>query len=91
MEVIIWVLVAYGITSIVVEGSIFYPLIEKTTGKLNDLLTCPLCFGTWVGFIMGLIYSPIAIHVELPVIVDVFACGMLSAGSIWLITKLTEK
>lgn len=90
MEALIFILVAYGTTSIIVEGSIFQPLVERTTGLLNDLLSCPLCTGTWIGFIMGFIYSPISIYVELPFLIDVFACGMLAAGGIWTITKLAE-
>ena len=88
MEVIIFIIISYGVTTIVTESDLFYDLIEKTSGKLYELLRCPLCLSTWVGFIMGLIFSPIAIYVELPYVLDIFACGMLSAGGVHLINQL---
>lgn len=53
--------------------------------KINDLLSCYQCCGTWCGFIMGAIlisYNPFV----------VFACGMagswLSTWSVWYINWL---
>lgn len=94
MEVVIFILVCYGITSIVIYGSIFYPIISRTKGMLNDLLTCPLCFSTWVGFFIGwaLLASgfetPIHSYLDIPNLIDIFFCGMLSAGGVWLIENL---
>lgn len=88
MEVLVFILIAYAITKIVTESDLFYNLIEKTSGKLYDLLRCPLCFSTWVGFIMGFIFSPISLYTELPIYFDVFACGMLSAGGVSIINKI---
>lgn len=96
MKAIIFILVSYGITSIVVYGSIFHSIIEKTKGWVNDLLSCPLCFGTWVGFLIwGVlaffgIPSPVSEYYPLPVFLDFFACGMLSAGGVWLIENLKK-
>jgi len=96
MKAIIFIFISYGITSIVVEGSIFYPLIEKTKGLLHDLLSCHLCFGTWVGFILASILimsgqlTPVGDYIELPFYLDIFANGMLSAGGVWFLHKLKE-
>jgi len=44
-------LVSYGLTQILVYGKIFDPIRPKS-GKLGQLLECPMCTGFWVGLFL---------------------------------------
>jgi len=51
----------HQVTHIVVTGSIFAEtraVCGRCHPKLGQLVTCYLCFGTWVGFIQALIFRP---------------------------------
>ena len=54
MELLIWLLAAYGMSQILVYGSIFDTPREWITKKskfFGDLLGCMMCTSTWVGFL----------------------------------------
>ncbi len=67
MEIFIWVLMAYGMSNILVYGSIFgwlrnglrswgdnpYNPLNGVGGFFADLLSCMMCTSTWVGFFLG--------------------------------------
>ncbi len=54
MGLIYFILCAYGLTQIVVYGSIF-DSIRPTEGKLGKLFRCHMCSGFWVGvFLFGI-------------------------------------
>ena len=105
MNLLMWAFVAYGMTTILVYGSIFNGLrtgIHKWgnnkyapfnfLGKfLSGLISCMLCTGTWVGFFLSLAYfSPNVEYVGLNKILSVFFDGMLSAGFVWAINGIVE-
>lgn len=105
MNLLMWAFVAYGMTTILVYGSIFNGLrngIHKWGnnksapfnffGKfLSGLISCMLCTGTWVGFFLSLAYfSPNVEYVGLNKILSVFFDGMLSAGFVWAINGVIE-
>ena len=48
MELLYFILAAYGLTQILVYGSIFNGW-RPTEGKLGELFKCPMCMGFWVG------------------------------------------
>ena len=51
----------HQITHIVVAGSIFDStrnVCERCHPKLGQLVRCHLCFGTWTGFLLALIFRP---------------------------------
>jgi hypothetical protein len=51
----------HQVTHIIVAGSIFADLrerMEQMHPKLGMLVRCHLCFGTWVGFLLALIFRP---------------------------------
>jgi hypothetical protein len=70
MELVLWSLAAYGMTNILVWGSIFANLRNwihtwgmndrspfQEVGKfLSGLISCMMCTSTWVGFFMSLVY-----------------------------------
>ena len=72
MEVLIFMIVAYGMTTILVYGSIFnglrnwihnnaqpnigLGLLTPVFSFVSDLIKCMLCTSTWVGFLLSLCF-----------------------------------
>ena len=106
IELLIWMIVAYGMTTILVYGSIFnglrnnirnagsdegWFLLRPLFKFVSELISCMLCTGTWVGFFLSLtFYSPISHFIGLNEYYSVFFDGMLSAGSVWGINAIIE-
>ena len=105
MNLVIWAMVAYGMTNILVYGSIFGGLRQSIhnwgnnplapfnfLGQfLSGLISCVLCTSTWVGFFLSLVYfSPNVELIGLNKILSVFFDGMLSAGFVWAINAIIE-
>ena len=51
MTFIWFCLISYGLTQILVYGKILDPIRPKS-GKLGQLLKCPMCTGFWVGLFL---------------------------------------
>ena len=92
METLIWILAAYGMSQIIVFGSIF-ELREwtiKHSQFFGDLVQCMMCTSTWVGFFFSLtFFSPTASLVTIPY-TNIFFDGMLASGSVWAINAIIE-
>ena len=86
MEILIWILAAYGMSNILVFGSIFENLrnwIKRHSTFFGDLISCMMCTSTWVGFFFSLtFYSPTANMINIPY-TSIFFDGMLAAGAVW--------
>ena len=86
METLIWILSAYGMSQILVFGSIF----DKPSIFFGDLLSCMMCTSTWIGFFFSIaFYSPTLTMVTIPYS-NVFFDGMLASGSVWAINAIIE-
>lgn len=104
MEILIWILAAYGMTNIIVYGSIFegfrnliHSLAETNIFGIkhiftffSDLIKCVMCSSTWVGFFMSFLYSPTTLYLSLNPYLGVFFDGMLASGSVWAINAIVE-
>jgi hypothetical protein len=105
MNLVIWAMVAYGMTNILVYGSIFNGFRQSIhnwgnnefapfnfLGKfLSGLISCVLCTSTWIGFFLSLAYfSPNVDLIGLNKFLSVFFDGMLSAGLVWAINSIVE-
>ena len=103
IEFLVWVLVAYGVTNIVVFGKIFEStrFFFTTWGNepklkfhniakfISELISCPMCFGFWVGVFLNIFfYSPIANIYGLNQIYSIFFDAVLSSGSVWVIYNI---
>lgn len=105
IQVLIFMIVAYGMTTILVYGSILnevrnwihnwgnsdYYAFNGVGKFLSGLISCMLCTGTWVGFFLSLfMFSPVNEFIGLNKYFSVFFDGMLSAGSVWAINSIIE-
>lgn len=105
IQLVIFMLVAYGMTTILVYGSIFNGFRQSIhnwgnnefapfqfLGKfLSGLISCVLCTSTWLGFFLSMImFSPVHTFIGLNEYFSVFFDGMLSAGSVWAINAIIE-
>ena len=93
METLIWILAAYGMSQILVYGSIFDKprnWITKKSTFFGDLLGCMMCTSTWVGFFFSLtFYSPTLAMCSIEYI-NIFFDGMLASGSVWGLNAIIE-
>ena len=87
MNILILILLAFGITKIVNSGTIFDPfkafLERKNCKFLLTILNCPLCFGFWVGALIGYLYGPFYLY-------NIIFNGAFYSGCTWLLTCLSH-
>ena len=104
MGVILFLLVVYGISNIIVYNSIpiyekIFNFIMKISPKyLAQILSCMLCLPTWVGMILSFslimsgykMFSPFT-SAGLDIIwLAIFLDGCLASGTTWLLHTLQE-
>jgi len=93
METLIWILAAYGMSQILVYGSIFQNLRDRLIRNskfFGELIQCMMCTSTWVGFFFSLVFfSPTDYLISIPYI-HIFFDGMLASGGVWGLNALIE-
>lgn len=105
MITLIWILMAYGMSNILVYGSIFngprnfiskwgqdeYAPFQDFAAFISSMLSCMMCTSTWVGFAYGLgFWSPTHQLFDVNPWVSWFFDGMLASGGVWLINSVVE-
>jgi len=84
MELLYFTLAAYGLTQILVYGSILKRIRPKT-GKLGELFKCSMCMGFWVGALL-MFLSPFTELFSFDVSVDNFLIlGCISSGTSYIL------
>ncbi len=84
MELLYFTLAAYGLTQILVYGSILKRIRPKT-GKLGELFKCSMCMGFWVGALL-MFLSPFTELFSFDVSVDNFIIlGCISSGTSYIL------
>lgn len=90
----LWIMIGYGMTSILVWGSIFENtrvFIKKHSKFFGDLISCTLCTATWVGFFLSILLGGLTNHFyEIPWYICLFTDGMFTAGSVWMVNAIIE-
>ena len=87
MELLAFVLCAYGLTQILVYGKIFND-IRPTEGKLGELFSCPMCMGFHVGLFLMLL-SPFTELFSFDVsVANFFLLGWLSSGTSYVFNMI---
>jgi len=98
MEILIWILAAYGMSQILVFGAIFDKprnWITKHSTFLGDLLGCMMCTSTWVGFLYSVVfYSPTGFYTSTALInipyLNILLDGMVASGGVWTLNAIVE-
>ena len=87
MELLTFVLCAYGLTQILIYGHIFSK-IRPTKGKLKKLFSCPMCMGFHVGWFLMLL-SPFTELFSFEVsVANYFLLGWLSSGTSYILNMV---
>ena len=92
MDLIYFVLCAYGLTIILVWGSIFDKVrpSKKQFGGLGKLFHCPMCMGFWVGvFLFGINGLTELFSFDYN-FVNALLLGCLSSGTSYFISMLVN-
>jgi len=84
MSLLWFVLTCYGLTQILVYGSIFDDLRPKK-GFFGNLVKCPMCTGYWVGLLVFLISPWTELFTFEYNIINMLLCGWLSSGTSYVL------
>ena len=87
MELLTFILVAYGLTQILVYGSILNS-IRPTKGKLGELFHCPMCMGFWVGVFLCGINGWTELFTFEHTFANYFILGCLSSGTSYVFNMM---
>ncbi len=83
MELLVFILCAYGLTQMVVYGKIF-DRIRPSKGMLGQLFRCPMCVGFHVGWFLMLL-SPFTELFSFDITVaNFFLLGWLASGTSYI-------
>jgi len=87
MELLWFVLTAFGLTQILVFGSIF-DKIRPNKDIMKGFFHCSMCMGFWVGvFLCGISSYTELFTFELNA-VNLLICGCLSSGTSYVLSQL---
>ena len=89
MELLHFVLIAYGMTYILIYGSIFSSIRPKH-GKLGELFHCPLCMGFWVGVFLWSINHFTELFTFEYNFINALLVGCLSAGTSYFLSMILD-
>ena len=89
LELLCFVLCSFGLTFMLVYGSIFDKIRpKKENGKLGELTNCTLCTGFWVGMLLCVISPFTSLFMFEPTLANAFVLGCLSAGTSYVLSAL---
>tara|TARA_Y100001938_G_C8020890_1_gene395270 strand:+ start:91 stop:453 length:363 start_codon:yes stop_codon:yes gene_type:complete len=87
LELLTFILCAYGLTQIIVYGKIFSNIRPKK-GRAGELFNCPMCMGFHVGWFLMLL-SPFTELFSYDVTVaNFFLLGWLSSGTSYVFNMI---
>ena len=103
-QLLLFMILAYGFTNIMVYGSIFRGmrnfikvygdselLFSGTFNFVSGILSCMMCCSTWVGFFMGItIFSPTHQFFGTTPYFSWFFDGLFASGAVWAINGIIE-
>lgn len=90
LELLTFILVAYGMTQIIVYGSIFNKLRPKKESMwgFGELFHCPMCMGFWVGHFLWAISPHTSLFTFDRSLMTGFLLGCLSSGTSYVLNML---
>jgi MFS family permease len=91
---VLWAFLGYGMTTILVYGSIFdnqRNWIKKHSNFFGTLIGCMMCTSTWVGFFLSITLGGLTVkYLDINPWVSVFFDGMFTCGIVWAINGIVE-
>jgi hypothetical protein len=105
IQLLLWTIIAYGMSNIVVYGKIFNKprnLIRKwgendnlpfsDFGKfITEMMSCMMCFSFHGGWFLSFtIYSPTYEILDITQWISWFFDGMFASGAVWAINAIVE-
>ena len=87
MDFLAFILCCYGLTQILVYGKIF-DRIRPTQGWMGQLLSCSMCTGFWVGFVLWGINGFTTLFIFDNSILTGFLLGCLSSGTSYILCQV---
>lgn len=94
VKIIFWAIMAYGMSTILVYGSIFdeaRAFIKRNSSFFGTLIGCMLCTSTWVGFFFSICFGGLTNKIfEMHWLPTMFFDGMFTAGAVWAINGVIE-
>ena len=92
MELIWFILTAFGLTQILVYGSIFnsYRPSKESYRGWGLLFHCPMCMGFWVGVFLFLINGFTELFNFDYTIANFFICGWVSSATSYVLAMLFD-
>lgn len=95
-----WIILAYGLSQILVYGSIFdkqrqwihdWSETSSILKFLSGLISCMMCTSTWVGFFLGVVlFSPTNFFYNTPEWISWLFDGMIASGGVWALNSIIE-
>jgi len=89
MNLLLFILICYGMTMILVYGSIFN-LIRPKEGFFGKLFKCTMCTGFWVGIIVNLLMFLINKDIFNSILLGSFLSGCISSGTSYLLSRIVD-
>ena len=92
MQLLWFMLAAFGLTQILVYGKIFdkYRPTKEDYRGWGEVFHCPMCMGFWVGMFLFFINGWTELFTFEMTIGNMFICGWLSSGSTYLLSSLVN-
>lgn len=93
IKLILWIFIAYGMSTIIVYGHIFdkpRTWLSNKSSVLEQFLTCMLCIPTWVGFFLSFALGGLTNAYFHTGVFTFFFDGMFTAGAVWAINSFIE-
>ena len=92
MDLLWFILAAYGLTQILVYGSIFNK-VRPSKGDFNglgELFHCPMCMGFWVGLFLFCVNGSTELFSFDYTMANFIICGCLSSGTSYILCKIFD-
>lgn len=104
-QLLLWMIMAYGLSNIVVYGSIFnkprnairkwgennHYLFSDLGKFITDMISCMMCFGFHCGWFLSIsVFSPVHEILGLTQYASWFFDAFLASGSVWAINSIIE-
>lgn len=87
MELLTFILCAYGLTQIIVYGTIFNRL-RPVEGKLGKFFRCPMCVGFHVGWFLMLLSPFTELFSFDATVINALLLGWLSSGTSYILNMV---